>query len=238
LYAVTDRAWLPSAPPGLESLERQVEEAILGGATMIQLREKCLDEDSFIELALRVKAVTTARGVPLIVNDNLAVALAAGTDGLHIGQSDCDPSLARKSLPAGRLLGISVQTVRQAIAAEQAGADYLGVGAVFPTGTKTDAETVSLAVLKEICGTVAIPVVAIGGIDGENIIELSGSGIAGIAVVSALFSRPGETRARAVRLRGAAERMIADGAKCATSVTSATSVTATSHAFVPKGENP
>ena len=114
LYAVTDRAWLPSAPTGLESLESQVEEAILGGATMIQLREKCLDEDSFIELALRVKAVTTARGVPLIVNDNLAVALAAGTDGLHIGQSDCDPSLARKSLPAGRLLGISVQTVRQA----------------------------------------------------------------------------------------------------------------------------
>lgn len=211
LYAVTDRAWLHEAPAGLASLEHQVEEAILGGATMIQLREKRLDDASFIDLALRVKAVTRARGVPLIINDNLAVALAAGADGLHVGQSDCDPSLALKRLPAGSLLGISVQTVRQAIAAERAGADYLGVGAVFPTGTKTDAEIVSPGVLKEICGTVAIPVVAIGGIDGENMSVLSGSGIAGIAVVSALFSRPGETRARAARLRATAETLFVKG---------------------------
>lgn len=207
LYAVTDRSWLSSAPAGLDSLERQVEEAIRGGATTVQLREKGLDDTSFTALALRIKAVTAALGVPLIINDNLRVALAAKADGLHIGQGDCAPGRARESLPPGSILGVSAQTVAQAIMAEREGADYLGVGAVFPTATKPDAPTVPLDVLAEICAAVRIPVVAIGGIGMENMENFSGIGVAGIAVVSALFSHPGETREAASRLRAAAERV-------------------------------
>jgi len=210
LYAVSDRAWLTSAPPGLDSLERQIKEAIIGGATAVQLREKELDDASFIELALRVKAVTTAGGVPLIINDNLRVAMAVKADGLHIGQSDCGALKARSALPPGSVLGVSAQTVAQAIAAEREGADYLGVGAVFPTATKPDAQIVTREVLMEICKAVRVPVVAIGGIGMEHIEALSGTGVAGIAVVSALFSRPGETREAAARLREAAERAFGD----------------------------
>lgn len=205
LYAVTDRAWLSAAPAGCGTLDRQVEEAILGGATAVQLREKTLDDARFIERARQVKRVTDAHAVPLIINDNLAVALASGAAGLHIGQDDGDVSLIRERLGRNKILGVSAQTVPQALAAEADGADYLGVGAVFPTSTKGDAAEVSLKVLTEICGVVRIPVVAIGGIHQGNVRLLAGTGIAGISVVSALFARPEQVRESAQELKTLAE---------------------------------
>jgi len=204
LYAVTDRAWLSSAPTGFDTLERQVEEAILGGATMVQLREKGLDEDAFAALAIRVREIAARHGVPFVVNDDLGVALASRADGLHVGQDDGDVADMRRQLPASTILGVSVRTVDQAVAAERAGADYLGVGALFPTGTKLDAADVPIACLAEICRSVRIPVVAIGGIHAENMRELSGTGIAGVAVVSSLFARPARTRQAATELRSIA----------------------------------
>ena len=209
LYAVTDRAWLSSSPAGCGTLERQVEEAVLGGATMVQLREKELDEEGFAGLARRVKRVTDARGVPLIINDSLEVALASGADGLHIGQDDGDVRQVRTRLGTGRILGVSAQTVAQAADAEASGADYLGVGSVFPTSTKRDAADVSLRTLSEICAAVRIPVVAIGGIHGGNARLLAGTGIAGIAVVSALFARPGRVREAAQELKALASEICA-----------------------------
>lgn len=209
LYAVTDRAWLSSSPAGCGTLERQVEEAVLGGATMVQLREKELDEEGFAGLARRVKRVTDARGVPLIINDSLEVALASGADGLHIGQDDGDVRQVRARLGTGRILGVSAQTVAQAADAEASGADYLGVGSVFPTSTKRDAADVSLRTLSEICAAVRIPVVAIGGIHGGNARLLAGTGIAGIAVVSALFARPGRVREAAQELKALASEICA-----------------------------
>jgi len=205
LYAVTDRAWLDRAPAGCDTLERQVEEAVRGGATLVQLREKELEDAAFTGLARRVKQVTDACGVPLIINDRLGVALASAADGLHIGQADGDVRLVRVRLGAGKTLGVSVQSVEQALDAEADGADYLGVGAVFPTSTKGDAAEVSLATLAGICAAVRIPVVAIGGIHAGNARALAGSGIAGIAVVSALFGQPERTRAAAQALRSLAE---------------------------------
>ena len=201
LYAVTDRAWLPFAPSESSTLERQVEEAVLGGATIVQVREKTLETDAFVDLTRRVKAVASAHGVPVVVNDALEVALASGADGLHVGQDDGDVAEIRSRLPAGAILGVSVQTVEQALAAERAGADYLGVGAVFPTDTKPDAAEVPIARLARICRSVDIPVVAIGGIGAGNMRELAGTGIAGVAVVSALFGRPERTRQAAAELR-------------------------------------
>ena len=209
LYAVTDRAWLSSSPAGCGTLERQVEEAVLGGATMVQLREKELDEEGFAGLARRVKRVTDARGVPLIINDSLEVALASGADGLHIGQDDGDVRKVRGRLGTGKILGVSAQTVAQAVAAEASGADYLGVGSIFPTSTKRDAADVSLKTLSEICAAVRIPVVAIGGIHGGNARLLAGTGIAGIAVVSALFARPGRVREAAQELKALASEICA-----------------------------
>jgi len=205
LYAVTDRAWLGRAPVGCDTLERQVEEAARGGVTLVQLREKGLEDAAFTEQARRVKRVTDAWGVPLIINDRPGVALASGADGLHIGQTDGDVRLARSRLGAGKMLGVSVQTVAQALAAEADGADYLGVGAIFPTSTKGDAAEVSLAALTGICAAVRIPVVAIGGIHTGNVRALAGTGIAGIAVVSALFGQPERTRAAAQTLKALAE---------------------------------
>ena len=204
LYAVTDRAWLPFAPSESSTLERQVEEAVLGGATIVQVREKTLETDAFVDLTRRVKAVASAHGVPVVVNDALEVALASGADGLHVGQDDGDVAEIRSRLPAGAILGVSVQTVEQALAAERAGADYLGVGAVFPTDTKPDAAEVPIARLARICRSVDIPVVAIGGIGAGNMRELAGTGIAGVAVVSALFGRPERTRQAAAELRALA----------------------------------
>lgn len=184
LYAVTDRAWLNG-----KTLSEQVEQAILGGTTFVQLREKNVTEEEFIHIAEQVKAVTDRYSVPFVINDNIEVALKVGADGVHVGQKDMEAGDVRELIGKDKILGVSAQTVEQALAAEQAGADYLGVGAVFSTSTKLDAQDVGVSVLKEICGAVTIPVVAIGGINAYNIKELKGSGIAGAAVVSALFAQ-------------------------------------------------
>lgn len=183
LYAVTDRAWLNG-----RKLEDDVEKAIRGGATFMQIREKDLDDAAFLAQAKAVKAVTDRYGVPYVVDDNVEVAKAIDADGVHVGQSDMETGAVREKLGPDKIIGVSVQTVEQALLAEKRGADYLGVGAVFPTSTKEDASEVSFETLREICDKVSIPVVAIGGINRENVTELAGSGIDGIAVVSAIFA--------------------------------------------------
>jgi len=183
LYAVTDRSRL-----GEKTLEDAVEEAISGGATMVQLREKDLNQEEFENEAERLKKVTQKYNIPLIINDNIDVALNTDADGIHIGQNDIPVTEARKRLGKNKILGVSAQTVEQAIQAQKDGADYLGVGAVFTTISKADAAEVSLKTLKEICKAVSIPVVAIGGINEKNILELKGTGIDGVAVISAIFS--------------------------------------------------
>lgn len=197
LYAVTD---------GNDGLEEKVTEAISGGATVVQLRVKGMPEQAFAELALRLLKVTRAQAVPLIINDSLPVALASGADGLHIGQDDGNAAGIRRRLGPDRILGVSVQNVEQALRAEADGADYLGVGAVFPTATKDDAASVSIETLTAICAAVRLPVVAIGGISALNVRQLTGSGIAGIAVVSALFGGTGGIRGND-RIRQAAAEL-------------------------------
>jgi thiamine-phosphate pyrophosphorylase len=184
LYAVTDRAWLGGRP-----LADAVEEAIAAGATFVQLREKDLSFNDFVTEARAVKAVTDRLHVPFVINDSVEVALAVGADGVHIGQRDGAARETRARLGSGRILGVSAQTVEQAVQAERDGADYLGVGAVFSTATKADADAVALETLKAICGGVSLPVVAIGGISEGNLLELAGSGICGVAVISAIFAR-------------------------------------------------
>ena len=183
LYAVTDRAWLRG-----RTLIEQAEEALRGGATCLQLREKELDDGSFLREAQELKTLCGQYHVPLIVNDNVEIAMECGADGVHIGQHDAAASEVRQKIGPDMLLGVSAQTVEQAVKAEQDGADYLGVGAVFSTGTKPDADDVSFDTLKAICAAVSIPVVAIGGISQKNICALAGSGIDGVAVVSAIFA--------------------------------------------------
>lgn len=200
LYAVTDRAWLNG-----ESLAAQVERALRGGATMIQLREKTLDERDFVAEARQLKTLCAAFGVPFLINDNVALAVAVDADGVHVGQSDMEAVNARQAIGPGKILGVSASTPPQARLAARQGADYLGVGAVFPTGTKTDADAVSLAVLREICSAAAIPAVAIGGITAENMGRLAGSGICGVSVISAIFGQPDiEQAARTLKSRAAA----------------------------------
>ena len=183
LYAVTDRAWT-----GKQTLYQQVEQALKGGVTCVQLREKELDKAAFLAEAKEIGGLCRAYGVPFIVNDSVEIALACGADGVHVGQSDMEAGQVR-GLAGGRLMiGVSARTVEQALRAQEAGADYLGVGAVFGTSTKPDAKAVSRQTLKEICAAVDIPVVAIGGISRDNILELSGTGIDGVALVSAIFS--------------------------------------------------
>lgn len=183
LYAVTDRAWTKD-----KSLTLQIKEALDGGVTCVQLREKHLENDAFLREALEIGALCTKYKVPFIVNDNIEVALKSDADGVHIGQEDMDVKSARKILGEKKIIGVSVETVEQALIAERSGADYLGVGAVFPTSTKDDAYSISFETLKEICQTVSIPVVAIGGICKDNVLKLKGSGIDGVAVVSAIFN--------------------------------------------------
>lgn len=185
LYAVTDRSWL-----GEETLLEQVEKALKGGATFIQLREKTLDDETFLQEAIEIQALCKEYGVPFVVNDNVDIALKMNADGIHVGQSDMEAGDVRALLGEGKILGVSAQTVEQAMLAEKRGADYLGVGAVFTTGSKDDADDVSHDTLKAICEAVSIPVVAIGGISEDNIMELSGSGICGVAVISAIFAKP------------------------------------------------
>ena len=183
LYAVTDRHWLNG-----RTLVECVEQAIEGGATFVQLREKDLDEDSFLNEARALKKLCAARAVPFVVNDNVMIAKEVGADGVHVGQSDMACLEARRILGPEKIIGVSACTVEQALLAERQGADYLGVGAVFATGSKADAESVSFETLKAICSAVKIPVVAIGGISAGNVHELKGSGIAGVSVISAIFA--------------------------------------------------
>lgn len=183
LYAVTDRNWV-----GKQTLTEQVRLALKGGVTCVQLREKGLDETAFLKEAIEIRALCREYGVPLLINDHVEIAKKSGADGVHVGQNDMEAGKVRALVGDGMLIGVTARTVEQALAAERAGADYLGVGAVFPTATKQDTRPVSYALLKEICAAVHIPVVAIGGIHKNNILELSGSGVAGAALVSAIFS--------------------------------------------------
>lgn len=183
LYAVTDRSWV-----GEKTLYEQIEEALQGGATFIQLREKELDEENFLKEAIEIKELCRRYHVPFVINDNVEIAKKMDADGVHVGQSDMEAGNVREILGEDKILGVSVQTVEQAILARQRGADYLGVGAVFHTGSKADADDVSHETLKEICVAVDIPVVAIGGIGKHNVMELKGSGISGVAVISAIFA--------------------------------------------------
>lgn len=185
LYAVTDRAWL-----GDKTLSWQVEESLKGGATMIQLREKHLDHEHFLKEAKEIKELCRKYQVPFLINDDVDLAVEVDADGVHVGQHDMEAGEVRKKIGPNRILGVSAQTVEQALLAQQAGADYLGVGAVFPTGTKDDADAVSIQTLGEICHAVSVPVVAIGGIGQHNVMQLAGSGICGIAVVSAIYAQP------------------------------------------------
>jgi len=183
LYAVTDRTWLNG-----ETLYEQVEKAIKGGVTFVQLREKNLDEKSFLNEALEIQILCKKYNIPFVINDNVEIARKINADGVHVGQSDMKAENVRAILGNDKILGVSAQTVEQALYAQKEGADYIGVGAVFPTGSKLDADNVSLDTLKEICTAVNIPVVAIGGIGVDNVSKLKNSGISGIAVISAIFA--------------------------------------------------
>lgn len=184
LYAVTDRAWLNG-----ETLYEQVEKTLKGGTTFVQLREKNLDEDSFLKEAVEIKDLCKKYNVPFVINDNVDIAIKMNADGVHVGQSDMEAGDVRTKLGEDKIIGVSAQTVEQAVLAEKRGADYLGVGAVFPTGSKDDADDVSFETLKAICSAVKIPVIAIGGITADNVEKLAGSGICGIAVISAIFAQ-------------------------------------------------
>ena len=198
LYGITDRSWLK---PG-EKLSDVCREILEHGVTFLQLREKELDQEAFLKEAEELKELCARFGVPFVVNDSVETAVQAGADGVHVGQSDIKGRNIRAMIGLERILGISAGTVEEARAAEQAGADYIGVGAVFGTATKKDARNLSVEKLREISSSVSIPVVAIGGINRSNVLELSGSGVDGIAVISALFGaeRPGEAAAELAEL--------------------------------------
>lgn len=200
LYAVTDRKWLA---PG-EPLRVPVEAALKGGATFVQLREKNLGRAAFAAEAREIKALCASYRVPFVINDDVSVALEVGADGVHVGQSDMEAGSVRDAIGPDRILGVSAETVEQAVLAEERGADYLGVGAVFPTGSKDDAAAVSRETLRAICAAVKIPVVAIGGITLGNLPELAGTGICGVAVISAIFAQ--KDIAAAARALAAAAR--------------------------------
>lgn len=183
LYAVTDRSNICNL-----TLYEQIEMALRGGVTCLQLREKNLSEDEFISEAVKVKELCLRYNVPLIINDNADVAIKSGADGVHVGIEDAPVDELRKKLPKGYIIGATAKTIEQAKAAEKAGADYIGVGAVFPSPTKTNAIRITHNELQQICSAVSIPAVAIGGINYDNIDELKGGGMDGVAVVSAIFS--------------------------------------------------
>ena len=184
LYAVTDRSWLNG-----ETLYEQVEKALKGGVTFVQLREKALDEQAFLEDAKEIQKLCAQYHVPFVINDNVEIAAQIGADGVHVGQSDMEAGDVREKLGPDRIIGVSAQTVEQAVRAQERGADYLGVGAAFPTGSKADAVEVSHETVRAITEAVDIPVIAIGGITKDNVSELSGTGICGIAVISAIFAQ-------------------------------------------------
>ena len=184
LYAVTDRRWL-----GGRRLVDRVEEALKGGVTFVQLREKDLDEERFLEEAREIKELCGRYQVPFVINDNVDIAQAVDADGVHVGQSDMEAGDVRARLGQDKIIGVSAQTVEQALLAESRGADYLGVGAVFATGSKADASEVDHETVKAICQAVHIPVIAIGGITRENVGALAGTGVCGVAVISAIFAQ-------------------------------------------------
>lgn len=200
LYAVTDRAWAADE----DALMDQIAAAIDGGAGIVQLREKHLDHDAFLKEAERFVALCREKGVISIINDAVDIAAAVGADGVHVGQSDLAAGRAREVLGPDKLIGVSAHSVEEALAAQAAGADYLGVGAAFVTGTKTDAAPISRDTIRAITAAVDIPVVAIGGISRDNITELAGCGLDGVAVVSALFAQK-DVKAAAKELYGLSE---------------------------------
>lgn len=195
LYAVTDRHWLKG-----QTLYAQVEEAIAGGATFVQLREKQMDEADVLQEAKEIQALCRAHHIPFVINDHVEIAKAIQADGVHVGQSDMEALDVRRLLGEEAIIGVSAETVEQALLAQAHGADYLGVGAVFPTGSKEDAADVSMETLRAICEAVDIPVIAIGGISEDNVGQLAGSGICGIAVISAIFAQE-NIRDAAARLK-------------------------------------
>lgn len=204
LYAVTDRHWLHG-----DTLYDQVKQVLEGGATFIQLREKNLDEGHFLEEAEQIQQLCKAYHVPFVINDNVTIAKEINADGVHVGQSDMEALHVRDILGPDKIIGVSAGTVEQAKIAEAHGADYLGVGAVFPTGSKADAEAVSIQTLHDICEAVSIPVIAIGGISLQNIMQLKDSGIVGIAVISALFGQS-DIKKAAIELKAETEKMLHD----------------------------
>ena len=197
LYGITDRYWLNG-----RRLADDVELALKGGTTMLQLREKNLDEESFYKEALEIKELCKKYRVPFIINDNVELAKKIDADGVHVGQSDMAAQDVRTIIGPDKILGVSTQTVEEALLAEKMGADYLGVGAVFPTGSKEDCWVLTHELCKEICNAVKIPVVAIGGVKKENIKELKDLGFAGISVISAIFA--------AENIKGACKDLIAE----------------------------
>lgn len=205
LYAVTDRTWLNGV-----SLYSQVEKALKGGVTVVQLREKSLEKESFIKEAWEIKVLCKSYGVPLFINDDAEIAKSVDADGVHVGQGDMSVTEVRQYLGKDKIIGVSSHNVQQAITAEKMGADYLGAGAAFPTTSKADTGVIGINTIAAICNAVSIPVVAIGGINESNILKLEGSGISGAAVISAIFAQKDITLA-AQRLRCLAEEMTANG---------------------------
>lgn len=183
LYAVTDRAWV-----GKQSLYEQIESALKGGATCVQLREKNLNDEEFLKEAMEISVLCKQYTVPFFINDNVEIAVKCQADGIHVGQEDMEVAQVRQRVGADMIIGVSVHSVKEALEAVENGADCLGVGAMFSTSTKTDADVLSKETLRDICATVEVPVVAIGGIDKTNISQLAGTGVDGVALVSAIFA--------------------------------------------------
>ena len=183
LYAVTDRMWT-----GRQTLMEQVEEALKGGVSCVQLREKELDEETFLQEAMEMKVLCEKYHVPFFVNDNVDIAVKCKVDGIHVGQEDMAAAKVRQKVGENMMIGVSVHSVEEALEAVRNGADYLGVGAMFSTSTKTDADVLTTEVLRDICAAVDVPVVAIGGISKENMLKLKGTDVDGVALVSAIFA--------------------------------------------------
>lgn len=202
LYAVTDRGWV-----GEMTLYEQVEAALKNGVTMVQLREKDLDEEEFLKEAIEMAKLCKSYNVPFIINDNVDVAIKCGADGVHVGQEDMEAGAVRKLVGDNMIIGVSAHNVEEAVKAAENGADYLGLGAVFNTSTKHNVGDMKYETLKAICDAVDIPKVAIGGISADNIMKLSGSGVDGVAVVSAIFAAKDPGRA-AAELRKLSEKMV------------------------------
>ncbi len=184
LYVVTDRSWLDG-----KLFTEEIEKTLQGGATLIQLREKKLSYDEFLKEGKEIKKITDKYNIPLIINDNVEIAISIDASGVHIGQSDMDAAEVKKLIGKDKILGVTAKTVEQAIKAEKDGASYIGVGAAFSTSTKLDTRVITFETIKNICKSVTIPVVAIGGIDENNIMNLKGLGIHGVALVSSIFSK-------------------------------------------------